>query len=451
MSTYEELLLRYLDGDLAPDEESQVADLLRRDPEARAFLRGLAEQAVMIADLERAEQGRQGELGAKHNWDGRRDSSSGRTDVARALLAKLPWAVAAAAVVALVGSLVFLRSDGESQFAKVSGLNGSVQWTGNGGQVIRDLKVGDRLSGGMLEALSADSWCTLELLDSSTLTISGESALTVSQLQQKELHLRRGSLSANVVPQPDGKPMLIHTPTAELEVLGTQFNLEAERSSTKLNVNEGRIRVTRLEDGSVAEVPADHEIVAAVDRDVEFNATRRPEPVTAWLSELPEASIYGTWLPGDETDQGMVRANQMLVRCDEEQKLLKFYVVSLGVSRKRPKPVVLSSGATFHIRGRIDYSREVYFGLTMLHPKGGFAGKYIVERKCEVAQEADQVFDIELRAEDFLPQYEVFPDSPIRLELFDWWCCTYDVDAGLSVESVELVPAPQREAPHAVP
>ena len=67
----QELLLRYLDGNLLPEQEDHIADLLRSDPEARAFLREVAEQAVTIADVERVKEGRQGELGARHDWLGK--------------------------------------------------------------------------------------------------------------------------------------------------------------------------------------------------------------------------------------------------------------------------------------------------------------------------------------------------------------------------------------------
>ena len=40
-----ELLLRYLDGSLDPNDQAIVADLLREDAGARAFLHGVAEQA----------------------------------------------------------------------------------------------------------------------------------------------------------------------------------------------------------------------------------------------------------------------------------------------------------------------------------------------------------------------------------------------------------------------
>jgi hypothetical protein len=40
------------------------------------------------------------------------------------------------------------------------------------------------------------------------------------------------------------------------DVLGTQFNLDAEASATTLAVNKGLVRLTRLTDGKVVEVPA---------------------------------------------------------------------------------------------------------------------------------------------------------------------------------------------------
>ena len=48
-----ELLLRYLDGSLDPSDQAMVAALLRGDAGARAFLRGVAEQAVVVAAVER--------------------------------------------------------------------------------------------------------------------------------------------------------------------------------------------------------------------------------------------------------------------------------------------------------------------------------------------------------------------------------------------------------------
>jgi eukaryotic-like serine/threonine-protein kinase len=51
-----DLLLRYLDGNVTPEEKGQVAEALRSDPEVRAFLRQVAEHAVSVAVLERGDK-----------------------------------------------------------------------------------------------------------------------------------------------------------------------------------------------------------------------------------------------------------------------------------------------------------------------------------------------------------------------------------------------------------
>jgi len=238
--------------------------------------------------------------------------------------------------------------------------------------------------------------------------------------------------------------MLIYTPTARLEVLGTQLNVEAGPSSTMLSVNKGRVRVTRLADGSVAEVPADHQVVASVDRRAELTVTRRPKPVNAWQSDLPTDGLHGKWLPEPGESNGSLRAAPLLWGCPE--KPITLYLVALSVSRSRSIPVVLTPGGKLRIRGRIESTGDVYFGLTTIHVRGGFAGKFLVQRHFEVDQEKGESLDIELRLEDFRPQEqeliekfpEKFPDSPVGLELVDWWCCTINEDAGLEITHVEL-------------
>lgn len=437
------LLLRYLDGELGPEEESQLADLLRSDPEARAFLRDVAEQAVVVADMERTEQRRREESEARHDRAGDRRDPPGRTRSPRTRLARWPWVVAAAAIIALVATVLFLQTSAEPEIAQITELSGSVQWTGDGGRVVRDLEVGSSLHGGTLESLSAESWAELEFRDGSTVTISGQSALTISQRRQKELHLREGSLSASVTPQTHGQPMLIHTPTAKLEVRGTQLNVDAQRASTTLRVNQGRVRVTRLADGSVAEVAADHQVVVSASRLTDFKVRRRPESVRSWQSSLPSGAIYGEWIPEGGKTNGNLRTAPILLNLQKEP--ITLHLAALSVSRCPAAPVVLTSGGRFRIRGQIETSGDIYFGLTTKHVKGGFAGKYVAVRRFDLPQKTDERLEIELHLEQFRPQEEEFADSPIGLELVDWSCFTYNVDTGLSIASVELLPPARLE------
>ena len=149
-------------------------------------------------------------------------------------------------------------------------------------------------------------------------------------------------------------------------------------------------------------------------------------------------------MPKPDESKGSLRTAPFLWGCPE--KPITLYLVALSVSRSRPAPVLLTSGWKFRIRGRIESSGKVYFGLTTRHVKGGFAGKFLVERNFEVIQKTGESLDIELRLEDFRPQEqeliekfpEKFPDSPVGLELVDWWCCTVNEDVGLEIAHVEL-------------
>ena len=78
----------------------------------------------------------------------------------------------------------------------------AVRMAENRAPVAGDLEIGTSLRGGTLESLSADSWVGLEFPDGSTVTISGQSVLTISEIDRKELRLGHGRLSASVAPQP---------------------------------------------------------------------------------------------------------------------------------------------------------------------------------------------------------------------------------------------------------
>jgi ferric-dicitrate binding protein FerR (iron transport regulator) len=59
----------------------------------------------------------------------------------------------------------------------------------------------------------------------------------------KRLFLHRGTLDADVAPQPENMPMVIGTPHAELAVLGTVFSVTAKEDQTGLEVREGTVRI----------------------------------------------------------------------------------------------------------------------------------------------------------------------------------------------------------------
>jgi len=366
--------------------------------------------------------------------------SSRRGAMARAPLAKWPFAVAAAAVIALSASLYFLRPASERPIAKVAGLNGSLQWTGDGGRVFYDLSVGTQLPGGTIEGMTPGSWFELEFNDGSSVTISGNSALTFSDYGQKKLYLKAGNVSGNVKPQPADRPMLIYTRSAMMEVLGTQFEVEADLVATMLNVSEGKVRIKRLSDGNTVDVPAKHRVIAAAGQDM------RPAPVpdaaNRWKSQLhlgPEGA-YGKWSPRTATEEARLEAIGYTM-----PRGFTIYAAALGVSRGDTPPVILQAGSRLRVRGHIASSHEVYFGVSVMYAAGGFAGKFQTVRPA-VEFSGGEDFEVLLDLRDFgldpsLGEIkDKLPRTPFHLVLESVWCHTLDQPSGLEIIEVELLP-----------
>ncbi len=289
----------------------------------------------------------------------------------RRLVPLIPnWLLSAAAAVALTVGVSLLTDDASPTIATISDLSGPALWTGDEGRVIRDLKAGTPLSGGTLEGTAPNSWVKLTFNDGSVVTLSGDSMLTFSELGQKELHLKRGGLSADVEPQ--AKPMLIHTRSATLTVLGTRFDVETELATTALNVSEGRVGIQRISDGRSVEVAANHRVVAAAD--VELTPVRLPEQVHSWQSDMSRGpkTMYGKWAPDQGEDGGRLWAIPYVT---ENEKTI--FTTGASVSRSRT-PVVLKPDSKVRVRGRLKKHSHVFVGMTLRHRNGDFAGRFQV-------------------------------------------------------------------------
>jgi ferric-dicitrate binding protein FerR (iron transport regulator) len=353
--------------------------------------------------------------------------------------ARWAWAAVAAAVVVLIATLYFQRPSAERPIAKITGLSGFLQWTGDGGRVFDNLRVGTELPGGTVEGMTPGSWFELEFIDGSTVTISGNSMLTFSDHGQKKLHLKEGNVSGNVKPQPADKPMLIFTRTAMLEVLGTQFEVEAGLAATMLNVSEGKVRVKRLSDGRTVDVAAKHRVIAAVDR--EMSPVPVPDSVSHWKSQLRLGidGVQGKWSPGTDTQDATLGT---IPYTTPQGKTI--YTVGFGVSRGDRPPVILRPASRVRVRGRIASPHNVYFGVTVRHADGEFAGRFQTIRPA-VEFPSGEDFEIVLSLRDFRldPSLDEMKNklsiAPFDLVVESFWCHTLDKQAGLEIAEVELL------------
>jgi hypothetical protein len=363
-------------------------------------------------------------------------------------IARWSLAIAMVAVVALIATVYVRQPNIEPRIATITGLSGPLQWTGSGGRVLHDLGVGAELPGGTVEGMAPDSWFELEFNDGSAVTISGNSTLTFSDHGQKELHLKAGSFSGNVLPQPKGKPMLIHTRSAMLQVLGTQFEVEAGLSSTILNVSEGKVRAKRRSDGDTVDVLANHRLT--VSPESEMSPERVPDSVDRWKSQLHRGphGTYGEWSSSgtNEEDAGL----KAIPYTTEQDKTI--YTASINVSSGDSPPVVLRAESRIRVAGYMKSAKSahrIFFGLSVRHSDGEFAGRFQVILPADEFQNGRPfVVDLDLRDYELDPSLtymkEKLPSVPFDLIVDSLWCHTLYDQAGLVITDMELI-GPDKE------
>ncbi len=78
----------------------------------------------------------------------------------------------------------------------------------------------------------------------------------------RQIALETGTLAAQVTRLIPPEKFSVTTAQARIVVVGTRFSVACAGESTRIDVREGRVAVTRLSDGAAVEVPAKHSAVA---------------------------------------------------------------------------------------------------------------------------------------------------------------------------------------------
>ncbi len=437
-----ELVERVLQETASDEQRQELQARLTTNPEDRkAYLHHLNLHSAL-----RRQFAFDGEEEMPAQLDSASSGLASTTRAARPRLASWSWVAVVAAAVVVIATLVFQQPNAEPPLARITPpiariteLSGSLQWTGDGGRVLDELSVGSELPGGTIEGMTPRSWFELEFHDGSRVTISGNSTLTFSDHGQKRLHLREGTIAANVNPQPAGKPMLIYTRSAMLEVVGTQFDVQAGLAATMLNVSKGIVRIKRLSDGNEVDVRAKQRVIAAADR--ELSPEPVPDSVSQWRSQLhlgPDGT-QGKWSPETDAEDASLRAIPYTV-----PQGTTIYTVGFTVSRGDAPPVILQPGSRLRVRGRIASTHSVYFGVTVRRPNGELAGRFQATRLADEFQ-AGQDFELALQLDAFeldpslAKMNHELPSDPFDLVVDTFWCHTLDKPAGLEIAEMELL------------
>jgi ferric-dicitrate binding protein FerR (iron transport regulator) len=415
-----ELLVRYAAGECDAQETAALSLRIETEPAVAAALAEMLLQAVLVRDDAQAHPEQPAVLENKPRW---------RTSVVVGAMA---------AAVALLLSLIWLlQNGGEGNILTVTQVDGSVRWTGAGGEVRDTLVNGSTLPGGSLETVSDDATLVVAFADGTSLTLLGRTAATISDEGQKTVHLRSGSVSADVRPQHPQRPLLIHTPTALLEVLGTRFEVDSDEANTRLAVNEGRVRMTRLMDGRSAEVPAQHEAVASLSG-AEMPVMPRREPEVLWRSDFSTgpAGTQGRWLPAEAGKAPRIAAEPVFVP-KSSRGTVTIHRVGLTLPWQTRANLQVRPDSLVRLRGRATKPATLEVMLACMKTTGGSAGNWFEQRGISAGE-----WQMELPVSAFRHWHAQAANAPQEpLELRQMAIYTIGTDATLEVESVEVLGA----------
>lgn len=367
-SELETLLNRLADESPSAEDAARVEEMLRGDAAARAHYRRFME------------------LHAALHWDYAAaatpvpQSQTARREMRHTRWWRNAYAIAAVlAVLVAVATLVMPRA-GERTIVSLEGLSGAVSWSRGAGGQRTGLLDGARLAEGTLMVEGEGASAQMRFKDGTLLMLSGESELAFSERGQKRLVLRRGTLSARVNPQPPGRPMLIRTPSAEAEVVGTEFAISAERDDTALNVESGTVKLRRLADGKIVEVAGSQSATASL------NVSRRMEPAalkappTAWRRtlELPlPVEWCGRWLPATGVEPPRVMAMPYVAGRNREGAPVIHHGVSFRAEEGPLKSFVsVTPQSVLHFRCRMERPAGLKVFLSCMKENGGFGGNF---------------------------------------------------------------------------
>ena len=373
--------------------------------------------------------------------------------------------IAMAAIFALLVTSIFLfQSSREPVIAELTEVEGSFQWIDPNGLVIGALEDGQAFTSGTLESLTPDGMAKLKFHDGSWIQIWGKTSLSITANPQKILHLRYGNAWIFANRQPKEHPLIVHTPEADLEVLGTHFKVLVNHSQTNLLVRKGLVRLTRNADGAQVDVPAMHRVLSSTETNDSLTVIPQARPVVFWKSNLPKDVTGGRWRSEMHalreevraaTDKGEMseeearrllesRAKDLLedkgslyatrVKRDPATRKGLSYMASLSVLLSQAGPTFLVDGSRFVVQGEVQTPTEIMVGFCALDSGNPSGGRYYFRRK--VAGK----FELEIPISEFQFWGQNFRrSSPVGKELVQWWSSTDSQEANLMISGLELL------------
>jgi ferric-dicitrate binding protein FerR (iron transport regulator) len=315
-------LIAFLRGELPAADSTELSERLAKEPETADRLMELAREEVTLRSwaIARAASRELDEAVA-----GQRVQTE--TPPSRMFRHRRLWFIGAGAgvtaTIAIVVALVLNRypqDEAAASIATIEEVGGTVRIHRNDSTILVIAAGHTLLTGDRVETADQQSTATAVYADGTRLALAGETSVDFDHppSDQKQLVVRNGNVAAFVTPQHPELPLMVTTATARLEVLGTNFLVDARSDATELSVAEGRVRLTRLADGASLEVQSGHHAVADSSREplAANTATRAGDT----FSEDFEHGLPPEWTRGELTRDDLPPDSQGGVRAQEDRQ-----------------------------------------------------------------------------------------------------------------------------------
>lgn len=305
----------YCNGTLGTDELDRLERLLLEDIESRALFRRYLGLDAALHD--------HGESAAAH-W--MPEVRPRRWTATRRMLGAAAVAIIGTAAVLLV--VLYQGPANATAIPSLEQVTGDVRILGSDGQP-RVIAADSPLApGDTVRTRGNESSTVMAYADGTRLTLVGNTAVTCGDRRYKSAALQYGTLAASVAPQPHESPMLLATPSAQVQVLGTRLQIEALANRTDLIVSKGRVRLVRTSDGQSVDVSdGEHAVVTEQNK---LLVQDIPSLSDRWEADF-ERGLPEGWDDGERVTEGLPpgsRGGVRAVRKENEDLSILFSISS---------------------------------------------------------------------------------------------------------------------------
>lgn len=170
--------------------------------------------------------------------------------------------------------------------------------------------------------------------------------------------------------------MLIRTPSAVAEVVGTAFDLSARSEDTLLKVDEGLVKLKRLADGSEIDVPAHRSAVASLDTGAALDTASTPEPLTAWRFDFTTQTPPRDWR--GYSKNGTMHASPYVAKKMPDGRIVTHYGISIRTAMlEQPVRLVATERSVIRYRLRCEQAYKLQLMLLTHKTNGEFGGNFL--------------------------------------------------------------------------